>query len=205
MGKFTDIRFMCRGGILAAAFYASASVCAGNEKTPQAVLDDAKRPYEIVQAGRTADHNAPALVPFTDPAGWTVETENAVASFVRATEHLLFGDGVSRLVYRATGKGTPLVRVKPPAPVPVKDAFDTVSCWIYGNNFYGKRPKGTPVTSVKAHFTDSAGRPFEIALAKVRHIEWSVFQRKLPEETALNSQVISLWQEAHPWRNSARP
>ena len=185
MGKFTDIRFMCRGGILAAAFCASASVCAGNEKTPQAVLDDAKRPYEIVQAGRTADHNAPALVPFTDPAGWTVETENAVASFVRATEHLLFGDGVSRLVYRATGKGTPLVRVKHPAPVPVKDAFDTVSCWIYGNNFYGKRPKGTPVTSVKAHFTDSAGRPFEIALAKVRHIEWSVFQRKLPEEIAV--------------------
>ena len=128
-------RFRECSSILAAALCASvAAVRAGDGKTLSSVSDDAKRPYEIVQAGRTVDQNAPALVPFTDPAGWTVETENAVASFVRATEHLLFGDGVSRLVYRATGKGKPLVRVRPPSPVPVKDAFDTVSCWIYGNN-----------------------------------------------------------------------
>ena len=34
--------------------------------------DDAKRPYEMVWAGRTADENGPALVAFDDPAGWKV-------------------------------------------------------------------------------------------------------------------------------------
>ena len=155
--------------------------CGGRE-LPPAGTDDAKRPYEMVWAGRTVDENAPALVPFTDPVGWTVETEGAVASFVRATDHLLFGDGVSRLVYRATGDGKPVVRVKPPAPVAVSGAFDTVSCWIYGNNFYGRKPKDTPSTSVKAHFTDSDGKPFEINLAHIHHREWCIFQRKVPAD-----------------------
>jgi hypothetical protein len=34
--------------------------------------DDAKRPYEMVWAGRTADENGPALVAFDDPAGWSM-------------------------------------------------------------------------------------------------------------------------------------
>ncbi len=104
----------------------------------QAFADDSKRPYEMVWAGRTVDENGPALVSFNDPRGWTVETENAVASIVRATDRELFGEGVTRLTYRADGtNGAPCVTMRPPAPIAVSGAVDTVSCWIYGNNIYG--------------------------------------------------------------------
>ncbi len=72
-----------------------AAACATAADLPPEGSDDAKRPYEMVWAGRTEDANAPALVPFTDPAGWTIEATNAVASVARATDRLLFGDGVT--------------------------------------------------------------------------------------------------------------
>ena len=143
--------------------------------------DDAKRPYEMVWAGRTVDENAPALVSFTDPAGWKVETEHAVASLARATDRLLFGDGVTRLTYRKDGTGEPKVTFRPPAPIAITGAFDAVSCWIYGNNSFGK-PKDTPSTSVEAHFTDAAGKAFTIALAYIHHKEWCVFQKRVPPD-----------------------
>ena len=145
--------------------------------------DDAKRPYEMVWAGRTADANAPALVPFTDPAGWTVETMNAVASMARATDRLLFGDGVTRLTYRSDGAGAPCVTMRPPVPLAITGAFDAVSCWIYGNNFYGRQPD-TPSTSIIAHFTDADGKAFTIDLAHIHHREWCIFQKRLPPDIA---------------------
>jgi len=145
--------------------------------------EDAKRPYEMVWAGRTADENAPALVSFADPAGWTVETEHAVASLAKATDHLLFGDSVTRLTYRKAGSGTPKVVFRPPAPIAVTGAFDAISCWIYGNNSYGK-PKDTPSTSVEAHFTDAVGKAFTLALAHIHHKEWCVFQKRLSPDIA---------------------
>ena len=163
----------------AAAFLARAGWCAQGATEDV----DAKRPYEMVWAGRTADENAPALVTFNDPAGWTVETEHAVASIARATDRLLFGDAVTRLTYRKEGYGEPKVMIRPPAPITVTGAFDAVSCWIYGNNSYGK-PADTPSTSVEAHFTDAAGRAFTLALAHVHHREWCVFQKRLPPELA---------------------
>ena len=153
----------------------------GRELPPKGT-DDARRPYEMVWAGRVADENAPALAPLTDPKLWRVDATNSIASFSRSTEHLLFGDGVSRLVYRATGGGRPYVRVRPPSPIKIDKAFDSFSCWIYGNNFYGNRPKGTPSTEVAAFFVDKDGKEFSLPLATVRHLEWCVFQKKLPED-----------------------
>ena len=145
--------------------------------------DEAKRPYEMVWAGRTVDENAPALVSFTDPAGWKVETEHAVASLARATDRLLFGDGVTRLTYRKDGTGEPKVTFRPPAPIAITGAFDAVSCWIYGNNFYGK-PKDTPSTSIEVHFTDGEGKPFSVELAHIHHCEWNMFQKRLAPDVA---------------------
>ena len=150
----------------------------------QAFADDSKRPYEMVWAGRTVDENGPALVSFNNPQGWKIEAENAVASIARATDRELFGEGVTRLTYRADGtNGAPCVTMRPPAPIAVTGAFDTVSCWIYGNNFYGK-PKDTPRTTVIAHFTDPHGKAFTVDLAYIYHREWSLFQKRLPPELA---------------------
>ena len=172
-------------GVLAgsAACVLFANRCSARE-LPLKGTDDAKRPYEMVWAGRDADENAPALHPLTDTAGWKVETSNAHASFQRADEHLLFGDGVARLVYRASGTGSPFVRIKPGSPIPITNKFDSFSCWIYGNNHHGNRPKGTPPTDVKVYFVDSAGKEISLPLARVHHLEWCVFQKKLAGDVA---------------------
>ena len=146
--------------------------------------DDAKRPYEIVWAGRTADENGPPLASLTDPAGWTVECTNAAATIERATDRLLFGDGVTRLNYRAEGDGKPVVTMKPPTPLAIKSAFDTVSCWIYGNNVFYRNDPSTPPTVIEANFTDSDGKPFSVDLARIHHLEWCIFQKRLPPELA---------------------
>ncbi len=144
--------------------------------------EDAKRPYEMVWANRTKDGQTPFL-PLTDATGWTVETQNAVATFTRPADRLLFGDGVCRLTYRATGD-KPSVFVKPPKPVPVKGPFDTVSCWVYGNTVYYVK-NCPPPTRVFAEFLDSAGKPLTLKLIHVNHLEWHLAHLRLtPEERA---------------------
>jgi len=139
-----------------------------------------ERPYEMVWAGRTQDDH-PALVPFTDVAGWRVEAADASARIERSQEILLFGDAVTKLTYRATGRD-PRITLIPPAPIAVTGAFDAVSCWIYGNNHsYAPDPQ-TPPVSVAINFSDAAGTPFSINLAHVHHKEWFLCHSRLPPE-----------------------
>ena len=141
---------------------------------------DAKRPYEMVWANRRADEYAPVL-PMTDAAGWTAVCRNASASVSTSDEHLLFGDGTVRLTYRGTGE-KPEVDFSPAAPVGIRGPFDTVSLWVYGNNFYGKSPKGTPSTTLVARFADADGKAFEVQLGHIHHREWNKFQRRLGKD-----------------------
>ncbi len=143
--------------------------------------DDAKRPYEMVWANRTKDAHTPVL-PLTDATGWTVETTNAVATFTRVTDRLLFGDGVCRLTYRATGKD-PSLFIKPPAPVGLTNSFDTISCWIFGNTTMYSRDR-TPYTTIFAEFRDADGKPLTIRLIQVSHVEWHLAYRRLSSHDA---------------------
>ena len=68
----------------------------------------------------------PALLPLTDAEGWTVDC-------------------------RATGK-TPLITLRPSAPVAITGAFDTVGLWIYGNNVSYTHDKSTlPIMAFQFH------------------------------------------------------
>ena len=139
-----------------------------------------ERPYEMVRANRTQDDH-PALIPFTDVEGWRVETVNAEARFERSQDVLLFGDAVAKLTYRATGKN-PRITLIPSSPVPVTNAFDAVTCWIYGNNHsYAADPK-TPPVDVALTFADSDGQPFTVNLASVHFKEWFLCHRRLSSE-----------------------
>ncbi len=139
------------------------------------------RPYEIAWADRTHDDHEPVLS-MTDAAGWRVETKNAAARLESAKDRRLFGPGVVRLVYRGTG-AKPVVRILPPSPVKLSDAFDTVSLWIYGNNvYYSPKAKGTPSTTLKADFVDADGKPFSVQIAVIRHLEWWLAQRRLADD-----------------------
>ena len=138
---------------------------------------DSRRPYEIVRAGRVSD-DRPPLAPMTDAANWTVETENAIASVTGAVDRALFGDGVLRLTYRATGPN-PRVYITARKPVALPPGCDTISLWVYGNNNYGK-PADTPGVSINAFVRGPEGRERQFQFAHVHHKEWFKFIFRLP-------------------------
>ncbi len=148
--------------------------CAG---APVLAADAPERPYEMVRAGRTADE-FPPLVKLEDATGWSVETVQTEAFVTTATDRALFGGGVLRLSYRAPNgtNAMPVVRIKPPSPVPVPTDADTVSLWVYGNNICGREGYGggrvVPVTRLSADFRTATGEPFSVDLGGVRHREW---------------------------------
>jgi hypothetical protein len=142
------------------------------------------RPYELDWAGRTQDDQV-ALVDFEDLAGWTVRVQDAEAAFECSREQQIWGEGVGRLAYRATGPA-PEVRILPPAPIPISAGFDAVSCWIYGNNWGFSPNPATPPVLVQALFLDAAGGEFMVHLTTVNWEEWFLCERRLaPAQIAL--------------------
>jgi hypothetical protein len=150
-----------------------------------------ERPYEMVWANRTQDDH-PALVPFTDVQGWRVETADAEARFEQSQDVLLFGDSVAKLTYRATGPN-PSVTLIPPVPIALTNAFDALSCWIYGNNHsYAPEPK-TPPVNIALNFSTPAGKAFSIQLGRIAHKEWFLCHRRLdPDQIARVAQGATL-------------
>jgi hypothetical protein len=143
---------------------------------------EGERPYEMVWAGRTQDNHPPA-VDFEDLGGWTVETHDAAATFVRSREQLLWGQSVGKLTYRAAGQ-KPSIQLRPPKPVPLATPFDCINFWVYGNNV-GRDPSTPPVTIVLNLLTND-GRKLRISMATVRWREWWVTHHRLtPEEQSL--------------------
>lgn len=140
---------------------------------------DARRPYEMVWANRRADETTP-VDRLESGEGWMVEGENVEAKVSSANDRLLFGDGTLRLDHRATGSG-PKVRLRRKTPLALPP-FDTFSVWIYGNNFYGRSPAGTPMTRLMADFADADGNPFTLNVATILHREWCRFQVKVPKD-----------------------
>ncbi len=139
-----------------------------------------KRPYELDWAGRTeAAHRA--LIDFERPRVWKVATRDAAASFSRSREEQIWGRYVGKLIYRGTGPA-PEVRIEPARPVRIADGFDTVTLWIYGNNWAWAPDPNTPQVRVDLEFTDSAGRRFRVGLTRVRWKEWFLCHRRLSPE-----------------------
>ncbi len=89
-----------------------------------------KRPYEMVWANRTEDA-FPPFIDFESDMKWKVETRDAEASFARSQEQQIWGKYVGKLTFRVSGND-PEIIIKPERKLPVKEAFDTISCWIYG-------------------------------------------------------------------------
>ena len=136
------------------------------------------RPYEFEWANRTKD-DRPVLLPLVSTAGWTCETTGATACFTTACERVLFGDGVAHLAYKIPGeKG--VIKLKPPAPVPIPPGADTVSLWIWGNHthYHFREVPWEKRLSISADFLDSTGKPFSVFLHKLNHWNWFLVQRR---------------------------
>ncbi len=136
-----------------------------------------QRPYEMVWAHRTND-SRPPLVDFENLDGWTVTATEAVASFTISREQQLWGEHVGRLTYRAGGK-SPRVTVQPPRPVPVPAPFDSISLWVYGNNWAWEPDPATPPVEITVLLRSRQGRPVPIQLGSVRWREWWLMHHKL--------------------------
>ncbi len=156
----------------------SSQLAAASEVAPS---DDAAssekigvRPYEMDWAGRTEEVR-PALVDFENLDGWTVETVGAVASFERSREEQMYGKYVGKLTYRkdAASQETPIVRVRPPRPLPIEiDDFDAFSCWVVGNNWAWAPDPKTPRVKISALFQTVDGKEVPLFLETVDWREW---------------------------------
>ena len=142
------------------------------------------RPYEFEWANRTVD-DRPVLLPLVSADGWTCETKGAEATFATARERILFGDGVAHLDYKIPeGKG--VIKLRPPAPVPVPPGADTVSLWTWGNHthYNFKEVPWNDRLSIAADFLDSEGKPFSVFLYKFSHWNWHLMQRRIAPHLA---------------------
>ena len=137
-----------------------------------------KRPYELDWAKRVEDDHPP-IVDFEDLTGWSVESDNAVASFERSDEQKIWGQYVGKLTYRGTGS-QPKVDIRPPAPIPRAGPFDAVTCWIHGNTV--GRDATTPGVHIVAQFVSTAGDPLGIPLSTIRWKEWFLCHRRLTDD-----------------------
>lgn len=135
------------------------------------------RPYEM--EGRLEDRTP--LFGFQDLRGWTVELhDGAQAELVRTREQQLWGDYVARLTFRGASSASRVV-LRPPQPIPIPEAFDSISFWIYGSNWGWVIDPKTPQVPVSVLIVDSSGRETSFEITRVRWKEWWLAHKKLPE------------------------
>ncbi len=138
------------------------------------------RPYELDWAGRVTE-TPPPLVDFENLDGWRVETVGSEARFERTREQQIWGRYVGKLTYRGTGAGANEVRIVPPRPIPVRDAFDAMTLWVYGNNWGYSVDPSTPQVTVSALFRTAGGLPVSVYLYSVDWTEWNLLHRRLSD------------------------
>jgi len=145
--------------------------------TPSSTEKPGSRPYEM-EARK--DVRVP-LVDFQDLDGWTVQCCNSAdAELARSREQRIWGEFVGKLTY--TGKtedGTVILR--PPKPIPIKDAFDCVNMWLYGNVWEWAPEPGTPFVNVSVIVLDTSGKEQALAPTRMRWKEWWLTHVKLPK------------------------
>jgi len=142
-----------------------------------------QRPYEMVWAQRNEDVR-PALVDFENLDAWTVECQDAEATFSRSREQQLWGQYVGRLAYRGTGPKAS-VTLKPPRPLPVPGPIDCINFWVYGNNWAWLPDRTTPPVQIAVLLRGRTGPAVPVSMGHVRWKEWWLMHARLsPERVA---------------------
>lgn len=141
------------------------------------------RPYEFINADRTADEVAP-WIDFEEEGGWRGEAEaGGVARVARSQERQLFGEWTLAVTLKCA-EG----RVRPPYPLtlPTRN-FDRMGFWLRGTcPDYGFPRRALPTLDVVFRLADGSRRVISITDecrgGDVRWSEWFYVVRRFADE-----------------------
>ena len=166
---------------------AGTGLAAGQVKTVPAINEIevwqqvGQQPYELTWADRGEDPHT--LVDFEDMAGWELDLHgDATGELRRSREQQMWGQYVAKVLYAAKGTGSWVV-ARPPKPVPIPGAFDSIDVWIYGNRWGWMDDKTTPPARVSILVTDARGKEFTIEVTDIQWKQWWLAHRRVPEAT----------------------
>ena len=136
-----------------------------------------QQPYEMTWTQR--EENPHTLVDFEDLRGWTLELYNGVkGEFRRSREQQMWGQYVGKFVFSGSKREGRVV-ARPPKPIAIPGAFDSIDLWGYGNRWDWESDKTTPPADVAVLLTDAHGKEFRILLTDIRWKQWWLIHRRV--------------------------
>jgi hypothetical protein len=146
-----------------------------------------QQPYEFTWTQREQDPNT--LVDFEDMQGWNLELyDGAQGELRRSREQQLWGEYVAKIVYSGVREQSRVI-ARPPQPIPIPGAFDSVDLWGYGNRWSWVTDPTTPPVEVAVLVQDAQGKEFRIQLTDIQWKQWWLIHRRIPHDV-LNQIVL---------------
>lgn len=134
------------------------------------------RPYEMIWAERQEEEEP--TFNFEGVMGWRVETDEPVDAFLTRSDELqLWDQYVGQLSVSNEISGR--VRLVPPRPIPIRDHFDSVSMWIFGDHDNAAAPEDSLPVDISARIEDADGTAFTLLLARVNWHGWALAHQKV--------------------------
>jgi hypothetical protein len=139
-----------------------------------------QQPYEFTWTQR--EQNPHTLVDFQDLKGWTLELyDGAQGELRRSREQQLWGQHVAKIVYSGARPESRVI-ARPPQPVLIPGAFDSIDLWGYGNRWGWESDPTTPPAEVAVLVQDARGKEFRIQLTDIRWKQWWLIHRRIPRD-----------------------
>lgn len=140
-----------------------------------------QQPYELTWTQRSQDPRT--LVDFESLKDWTLALYGGASGELRRSrEQQMWGRYVAKFTYSGAGAESRIV-ARPPKPVPIPGAFDSIDLWGYGNRWSWVDDKTTPPAFVAILLADARGKEFRVELTDIRWKQWWLIHRKIPADT----------------------
>ncbi len=161
----------------------AACIAAGPDKVVPAINEVepwqqvGQQPYEMTWAQR--EENPHTLVDFEDLRGWTLDLYGGAAGELRRSrEQQMWGQYVAKFVFSGPNRQSRVI-ARPPKPILIPGAFDSIELWGYGNRWGWEEDKTTPAADVAVLILDARGKELRIPLTDIRWKQWWLIHRRV--------------------------